>query len=128
MKRKKIEIDIDVYKWIEANRKSFDETENDILKRLSQKILNEAEVFIPVNIEANIMNINEGLYWKGVLLKNGLRLKKSFKGKIHYAEIKNNQIIFNNKRFHSPSAAAIEQSWPIYHMNGVFFTMPIINN
>jgi len=108
MEKKKIEIDIEVYRWIESNRISFNETENDILKRISQKIQKNEDVFIPVNIEANIMDINEGLFWKGVLLKNGLKLKKSFKGKMHYAEIKHNQIVFNNKKFHSPSAAAIE--------------------
>lgn len=107
MKTKEIEIDIEVYRWIEANRKSFEETENDILKRISKNVQNE-DVFIPINIKENIMNINEGLFWKDVLLKNGLKLRKLFKGKIYYAEIKNNQIVFNNKKFHSPSAAAIE--------------------
>lgn len=108
MKTKKIEIDIEVYRWIESNRISFDETENDILKRVSQRIQRNEDGFVPINIEENIMNINEGLFWKGILLKNGLRLRKLFKGKIYYAEIKNNQIVFNNKKFHSPSAAAIE--------------------
>lgn len=107
MKTKKIEIDIEVSKWIESNRISFDETENEILRRISKGKANDGK-FDPINIEENIIDINEGLFWKGVLLKNGLRLRRQFKGKMHIAEIKNNQIVFNTKTFHSPSAAAIE--------------------
>ena len=106
MDTKWIEIDIEVHGWIESKRISFRETENDILKRISKE--NGQDGFVSINIEENMMDINAGLYWKGVLLKNGMKLKKEYKGVLHYAEIKKNQIIFNNKSFHSPSAAAIE--------------------
>lgn len=109
MKFKKIEIDIDVNKLIESHRISFEETQNEILKRILKNKNTIEDVFMPIDIENRIMNINNnGLFWKGTLLKNGLILRKNFKGKLHYAKIENNQIVINNKSFHSPSAAAVE--------------------
>ena len=109
MKFKKIEIDIDVNKLIESHRISFEETQNEILKRILKNKNTIEDEFMPIDIENRIMNINNnGLFWKGTLLKNGLILRKNFKGKLHYAKIENNQIVINNKSFHSPSAAAVE--------------------
>lgn len=109
MKFKKIEIDIDVNRLIESHRISFEETPNEILKRILKNKNTIEDVFIPIDIENRIMNINNiGLFWKDTLLKNGLVLRKKFKGKLHYAKIENNQIVINNKSFHSPSAAAVE--------------------
>jgi hypothetical protein len=104
---KKIEISIEVHKWIEMNRVSFDESENDILLRISKQD-KQSEVFIPFNVNDNLWNVKDGLTWKGVFLRNGMKLKKEYKGKLYTAEIINNQIVLNNKSFHSPSAAAIE--------------------
>ncbi len=109
MKFKKIEIDIDVNKLIESHRISFEETQNEILKRILKNKNTTEDVFMPIGVENRIMNIsNNGLFWKDTLLKNGLLLRKKFKGKLHYAKIENNQIVINNKSFHSPSAAAVE--------------------
>ncbi|MCB0512101.1 MAG: hypothetical protein KDC72_06115, partial [Bacteroidetes bacterium] len=37
-------------------------------------------------------------------------------------------MFFNTNKLNQNLGNGTEQSWPIYHMNGVFFTMPIINN
>jgi hypothetical protein len=103
---KKIEIDIEIYRLIESNRLSFEESENEILKRI---LLNtkKSDGFIPVDVQKHTWVSGGGLLWKGVFLKNGLKLQKEYKGQLFKAEVINNQIVFNNSSFHSPSAAAI---------------------
>ncbi|QQR97840.1 MAG: hypothetical protein IPK18_13590 [Sphingobacteriales bacterium] len=40
----------------------------------------------------------------------------------------NRTMFFNTNRPNTNLGNGVEQTWPIYHMNGVYFTMPIIIN
>jgi len=110
MSSKSITIDIETYKLIESFRNGFDETENDIIKR----ILNTYSTLSSISEQQSIGNNNQtipndtmnGLFWKGILLPNGLQLRKVSKNIIYTAIIKNNRIYCNDREFFSPSAAA----------------------
>lgn len=106
-----ITIDVDVYKWIESNRDSFSETHNNILRKIIglEEISEDEQI---LNKEPLLVNqqTNEGLICKGVILKNGLKLRKRYRGKEYTAEVKNNQIQYNGKPYYSPSAVAMEIS------------------
>jgi hypothetical protein len=110
MNKDKIEIDLETYKLIESYRQSFNETLNDIIKRVLQSIIENEKIemkkFSIINESTNSLNF-KGLYWKGCLLPNGLKLKSSYKGVLHTAEVYNGKILFNNEEYNSPSAAAI---------------------
>lgn len=113
MQTKKIDIDIDVYKLIESYRIDFNETENEILKRVlnqDEYPENNSNFLQEVNIPQNLFINKEGLSWKGVLLKNGLKLRKLSKDKSYQATVINGRIIYNNQEFFSPSAAGVAAS------------------
>jgi negative regulator of replication initiation len=113
MQIKKIDIDIEVYKLIESYRIDFNETENDILKRVlnqNEYPENNSNFIQEVNISQNLFINKEGLFWKGVLLKNGLKLRKLSKDKSYQATVINGRIIYNNQEFFSPSAAGVAAS------------------
>jgi hypothetical protein len=113
MQTKKIDIDIDVYKLIESYRIDFNETENDILKRVlyqNEYPENNSNFIKEVNTLQNLFINKEGLFWKGVLLKNGLKLRKLSKDKSYQATVINGRIIYNNQEFFSPSAAGVSAS------------------
>ena len=113
MQTKKIDIDIDVYKLIESYRIDLNETENDILKRVlyqNEYPENNSNFIKEVNTLQNLFINKEGLFWKGVLLKNGLKLRKLSKDKSYQATVINGRIIYNNQEFFSPSAAGVSAS------------------
>lgn len=92
-----IEIDFDVHKKIETERRSFDESPNDVLRRL----LNIATGPIP-------QETADGWPWtgKGVELSHGTELRMDYNGKRHTGRIHNGTWLVEGKRFTSPSAAA----------------------
>ena len=92
-----IEIDFDIHKKIEAERRSFDESPNDVLHRLL-KIKTGATPFPPF----------EGRPWtgKGVTLPHGTELRMDYNGRLHSGLIRNGVWLVEGKRFNSPSAAA----------------------
>jgi len=93
----KIDIDLDVYKAIQQKFISFSDTPNEVLRRVFG--LKPADNK-PSNRE------REGLNIKGVLLKNGLKLRRKYCGKLVEATIEKNHIIYNGKEYNSPSGAA----------------------
>ena len=99
METTQIAVDLEVYKAIEHERQSFNETVNDILRRKYQ--LNPREDKKPEYDKG-------GLHVSGTLLRNGLKLRRSFKGSIYEAKVENNKIIYNGKAFTAPSAPAVE--------------------
>lgn len=110
MSSKSITIDIETYKLIESFRNGFDETENDIIKRIlnsysTLSFISEQQS-IGNNYQAIPNDTMNGLFWKGILLPNGLQLRKKSKNKTYIAIIKNNRIYCNDREFFSPSAAA----------------------
>jgi hypothetical protein len=111
MDEKSIKIDIDTYKLLEKYRSSFDETHNEIIKRVLLSLENSDRVEIrqfSIENERPNMFVNHGLFWKGCLLSNGLKLRSQYKGVLHVAEIAKGKILFNGKEYTSPSAAAVE--------------------
>ncbi|MFT3908251.1 MAG: hypothetical protein QM737_02400 [Ferruginibacter sp.] len=98
--RKSIEIDLDVYKAIIHHSNYIDEPANDVLKRL----LHQEQQGSKNSIEGKA---GGGLTVKETFLRNGLRLQKRFKGILHEAVVRNGCIEYNNKKFTSPSGAAV---------------------
>ncbi|MBI4644127.1 MAG: DUF2924 domain-containing protein [Deltaproteobacteria bacterium] len=95
-KSKMIEIDLEIYRLIETNRLSFDETLAEILRRLlglkpSDKQKNSGR------------GMNLGY---GVILPGGTLLKGEYKRAECQAEIKEGGILFDGERYNSLSAAA----------------------
>jgi hypothetical protein len=85
----KIEVTIDVYKLIEQNRLSFEETHDHILRRL---------LGLPIPSEKPIV---EGTFYlgEGVYVPFGTVLKKEYKRKEYRAEVKDGGIWINGKKF-----------------------------
>ena len=99
MNTKQIEIDLEVYKTLEALRESFDESYNDILLRA-----------LP-SVDKNHKNHQKGgLYIRdGVTLRTGTQLRHIAKrlGEQYQAVVQDGGIEFDGRVFHSPSKAAI---------------------
>lgn len=94
-----IEIDFDVHKRIEAERLSFAETANEVLRRMLS--LDQAETtFSPAS--------TEGRAWagKGVMLPHGTELRMEYNGSVHTGRIENGGWVVEGKNYSSPSAAA----------------------
>ena len=101
MEMKSIFIDLELFRFLETNRVSFDESYNDILKRvlsINKTIKKESQ---------KELKADNGLYWKGVFFKDGLKLRGFYKGLCLEAMVKNGKINYNGIEFTSPSAAAI---------------------
>jgi hypothetical protein len=96
-----IEIDFDVYKLIEAERKSFDEPRGTALRRLlslpPKPITEVAKASLPA-----------GRAWsgEGVTLTHGTRLRMHYNGRRYEGEIVDGKWIVEEKTFDSPSGAA----------------------
>ena len=107
MEMSQISIDLDVYKEIQKRLQSFKDTPNQVLRRVFKLEAKEDQIPIP----------QEGdLHVAGIVLKNGLKLRKIHKGKEHEAVVRNGKIEFNEKQFPSPSGAAVAATG--YPVNG----------
>lgn len=93
-----IEIDLSLHKLIERERSSFEETANSILHRLLESRLSENHDTID----------KEAASWmgQGVVLPHGTRLRMSYNGHQHTAEIVNGKWLVDGDYYGSPSAAA----------------------
>ena len=98
MEMTQIRIDLDVYKAIQQRLQSFKDTPNQVLRRIFRLEVAKEILSTPQG---------EGLYVKGVFLKNGLKLRKRFKGRMLEAIIEDNSILYDGRRFNSPSGAAV---------------------
>ena len=93
---KTIEIDLEIYRLIEINRSSFDETEADILRRLL-----DLPPLKKQESEKRGMSLRNG-----VVLPDGTLLRGTHNGAEHQAEVRGGWILLNGKRYKSPSGAA----------------------
>jgi hypothetical protein len=104
MQYRQIEIDVEVNRWIENKRISFDQTHNDILRAeagLPSLPARSTAVNIPSNGEA------AGAWTaKGATLPAGTRLRMSYNGKTFNGIIESGTWVVNGARYVSPSAAA----------------------
>jgi hypothetical protein len=96
-----IEIDFDVYKLIETERRSFDEPRADALRRLLK---------LPPRAAASPANGGKpvGPAWsgEGVTLAHGTRVRMSYNGRQYEGEIVEGNWVIAGKSFSSPSGAA----------------------
>ncbi len=102
MKEKiEIAVDLEVHKQIEAGRRQFEESPNDILRRL-------------LGIDTEVSLLNQGVKsdrraWSGrggVVLPHGTELRMPYKGVIYEGKIENQKWLVEGRSFDSPSAAA----------------------
>lgn len=96
-----IEIDIDVHKMIELERRDFTETQNAVLRRLLE--LDEGKQQI-----VNQTSTPTGASWhgKGVTLAHGTELRMHYNGREHVAHIRDGKWLVEGELYSSPSAAA----------------------
>jgi hypothetical protein len=104
MQYRQIEIDVEVNRWIESKRVSFEQTHNDILR---------AEAGLPpVSLRPAATNATSNgeaaSAWtaKGATLPAGTRLRMSYNGKTFNGAIESGSWLINGARYVSPSAAA----------------------
>lgn len=93
-----IEIDIDVYKAIEAERLDFEETQNEILRRILK---------LGSFPEAQDVEPKKGAWTgNGVTLPEGTKLRMDYNGVRYSGEIRRNKWFVENSFYQSPSGAA----------------------
>jgi hypothetical protein len=99
-----IEIDFDVHKLIEAERRGFDESENIALRRL----LNLTSKGIEPSFAEKKPNQAVGRSWsgKGVELPHGTELRMSYNGQKFFGSIEEGVWLVDGKKSSSPSDAA----------------------
>jgi hypothetical protein len=104
MQHRQIEIDVEVNRWLESKRVSFDQTHNDILR---------SEAGLPPISPRSVATITSsngdmGGAWsaKGATLPSGTRLRMSYNGKTFNGVIESGTWLVNGARYVSPSAAA----------------------
>lgn len=93
---RQIEIDLEVHKRIELAKRSFAETENEVLRRL-----------LGVDV-AQSQLVQAGRAWsgKGVSLPHGTELQMEYNGRVHNGRIDEGSWLVEGESFSSPSAAA----------------------
>lgn len=95
-----IEIDFDVFKEITVRRKNEAITPNDVLRELFS---------LGPRQEPMTPKAQSGKSWvaKSVEFPHGTEFRSSYKGRMYYAIVDNGSLFLNEKRFYSPSKAAI---------------------
>jgi hypothetical protein len=95
-----IEIDFDVFKEITLRRKSEATSPNDVIRELLK--LKPQKRKVPSD------NLSERPWaTKGVSFPPGTKFRATHKGQVYYAIVENGALVHNNKKFSSPSAAAV---------------------
>jgi hypothetical protein len=96
-----IEIDFDVFKEITVRRKNEGITENDVLRELFG---------LEPRKRPMTQKAQSGKPWvaKGVVFPHGTEFRSPYKGQMHRARVDDGCLVLNDKKFSSPSAAAIE--------------------
>jgi len=124
-----IEIDFEVHQLIELERRNFDETPNDALRRLLKLPDQKREVIVPParlfhgpeprRPEPRIRpeppegkrvlpNIGDGAWTgDGVALPNGTQVRMHYNDRWHFGEIQASQWVVEGKVYTSPSSAAV---------------------
>lgn len=95
-----IEVDFDVYKALIARRPSERVSENDVLRQL----LRLPETSAP---SARQLPSADDWFTKGVRIPAGTELRATYKGQNYLARVAEGALVLNNRRFGSPSSAAM---------------------
>jgi hypothetical protein len=103
MQLRPIEVDVEVYRFLESRRTSFSQTHNDILRALA----NLKPVTSASSNGASGSSNDQGAWsWKGVTLPNGTKLRMSYNGQTHSGEIVQGAWHVGGAIYSTPSAAA----------------------
>jgi hypothetical protein len=96
-----IEIDFDIHKLIEAERRSFTETPNEVLRRLLNMSTPE-----PSTQAARKPDAGRSWSGEGVTLPHRTALRMRYNGRQHEGQVVDGKWIVDGKTFDSPSGAA----------------------
>lgn len=106
MKFRPTEIDFEIHKLIETERRSFTESDNDILRRL----LGLAEAAEGEEGSGSVPG-QEGAQaaWMrdGAMLPHGTLLRMTYNGQLLEGRVENGSLVVNGRPFGSPSGAAM---------------------
>jgi len=97
-----IDIDFDIHKLIEAERRSFDERPNDALRRLL-KLPSKTPASGPRPIGSSA---GRSWFGEGVTLVHGTHVRMRYNGRLYEGEIVDGKWVIEGKIFDSPSGAA----------------------
>lgn len=98
--RRRIEIDTDVQQLIESARRDYNESDNDILRRL----LGLADG-VP-RLAPSPGNVPGAWHRKGVTLLPGTELRMRLEERVHHGFVRSGKLWFEGRSFDSPSRAA----------------------
>ncbi|MGP1256757.1 MAG: hypothetical protein ACTS10_20225 [Kiloniellales bacterium] len=90
---RQIDIDLDVHKRIELEKRSFSESDNEVLRRL-------------LGIDSTQSLIGRAWSGKGVSLPHGTEIQMEYNGRQHQGRIDEGNWLVEGNSFSSPSAAA----------------------
>jgi hypothetical protein len=104
---KTIEIDFDVHRMIELERRGFDEPENAALRRLLKlpALESHTQLFTKTEVQS-IKPEGDAWLWKGVSLPHGTEVRMDYAGQIVHGLIEQGRWLIDGKFFKSPSDAA----------------------
>jgi len=111
---KTIKIDFDVFKVLTLRRSTENVTYNDVLRKLLR--LNPRKRRAP--LDKQVSGAGDWVT-KGVRFPNGTEFSASHKGQKYYGKVESGALVVDNKRFHSPTAAAFTITG--YQVNGWTF-------
>jgi hypothetical protein len=106
MLMKTIEIDFQVHRLIELERRDFDEPENAALRRLLKLPQDESSKLPAPAFAAKTDSGGEAWFWKGVSLPHGTEARMNYAGQIVRGVIENGRWQVNGMTYKSPSDAA----------------------
>ena len=98
METTQISIDLDVYKAIQQRLESFTDNPNQVLRKIFGLEATQEKASPPPG---------QGIHVGGVHLKEGLKLRSRFKGRMLEAEVRNGKIHYDGREYTSPSGAAV---------------------
>ena len=108
-----IEIDFDVFKELTNRRTSEAVTYNDVLR----EVLSLTSSAVPKE-ESHLNNSVGAWSTKGVTFPEGTEFRGRYKGQIYYAKVERGALVYNGKRYESPSPAAVDitgKPWNGWH-------------
>ncbi|MBI5311699.1 MAG: hypothetical protein HZB28_00905 [Methylocystis sp.] len=101
MQLRPIEVDVDVYRFLESRRTSFTQSHNDILRAIA------GLKSIALAPQSPAGDSDHGDWsWKGVTLPNGTKLRMSYNGQTHSGEVVQGAWHVGGAIYRTPSAAA----------------------
>jgi predicted CopG family antitoxin len=96
-----IDVDFDVYKLLTVRRETEEVSYNDVIRELLGLKQHKAKITIEAMPSASDWVV------KGVRFPSATEFRASYKGQIYLGKVEGGTLIFNNKIYASPSAAAV---------------------